>query len=136
MTYSRWSPLVPELPNASVYMIWLITGLLAGRVIYFSLTYLEAISSIEQFNLALWQSKRFYINVIFDLFVAIVAFALFSSGFLVITIGSTDGAPGSGISSLSVTDNAMISFGFGILVGVVRTEFMKKVRNVASGGLG
>jgi hypothetical protein len=133
--YKKWAAAYPEvLPAATQSIFLMISGTLFGRIFYFGATYLETIKSMEQFRNIVTQTSRIYIMLIFDIVVSSIAFVLFSSGFLVVTIGATEGKPGSGISSLLIPENGMIAVGFGILVGIARTEFIKKIREVAKSG--
>lgn len=133
--FEEISTKVPRIPPETLSLFWMLSGTLAGRVIYYGSTYVEVMKDINHYNSIVRQISRVYIGLIFDVFLSGVAFALFASGFLIITIGATEGQPGSGISSLSVTTSALIAFAFGMIIGFARTEFLKKLREVTSGSV-
>lgn len=118
-------------PAQVIYLLFMLSGTMSGRVIFLGSIFLEGIRSMENYNSVSRQISITYIVTIIDVFISSIAFVVLSSGFITVVFGSTDPNNQSGFSSSQINSNSMIAFGFGVLVGIARTEFIKRLMQVA-----
>lgn len=117
-------------PEQTVPFFFMIAGVLVGRLIYFGMAHGEKITSLEQFFALERELSSPFVTLLFDVVTGFVACLLFVTGILVIAIGGGEGTDAA-FSTLHVKDNAMLALAFGVLVGVAKAQFLKKMVDLA-----
>jgi uncharacterized membrane protein len=108
---------------------YVVAGTLLGRLLYFSISWGEAVTSLEDYALARAQARAVWLSLMFDVIVGIAACAAFVSGLIVIAIGVGQG--GGGISTAEIATNGLVAFVFGMIVGLAKTDFLNRLKTVA-----
>ncbi len=128
-----------SLPQSMDTFIFVMIGCLVGRILYFSMSFFERIADMSDFVKRSGDADHPIMMLIFDLVVGFVACLLFVTGIVIIAFGgeqsNSGGAVDAAVSSLMIREFPLLALAFGLIVGVVKTEFLKKLKDVASSGL-
>ncbi|MEM9761552.1 MAG: hypothetical protein AAF968_03415 [Pseudomonadota bacterium] len=112
-------------------------GVLLGRAISFVPLARTQIESLMEYKKLIFRHRSPFLDLFFDILVGCIAALFFINNFIVIEIGQV-GGDGMGISSRKIESNAHLAVGFGVLIGIVRSEFVARLignaRDAVAGG--
>lgn len=107
-----------------------VAGTLLGRLLYFAISWGNVVTSLETYALARAQAGSVWLSLFFDLVVGIAACAIFSSGLIVIEVGTGSDNVG-GFSTNNIDSAPLTAFVTGLLVGLAKTEFLARLGALA-----
>lgn len=123
--------------NTLQTFLLVIVGCLVWRLIYYGMTYTEAINSIEQYFSLEREVSSPIVAIMFDVVAGFVACIFFITGMIVVAFGGEEGADGVvnvAVSTLQMAEKPLLAIGFGVLVGIVKNDFLRKVQGIARDG--
>jgi hypothetical protein len=112
-----------------------VAGTLLGRLLYFAISWGNVVTSLETYALARAQAGSVWLSLFFDLIVGVAACAIFSSGLIVIEVGTGSDNAG-GFSTNNIDSAPLTAFVTGLLVGLAKTEFLARLGALARERLG
>ncbi|WP_425039087.1 hypothetical protein [Primorskyibacter sp. S187A] len=123
-------------PEETTPFFFMIAGVLVGRLIYFGMAHGEKITSLEMYFALERELSSPIVTLLFDIITGFVACLLFVTGIIVISLGGGENSGDAAISTLHVIDNPMLAIAFGVLVGVAKAQFLKKMVGLATERVG
>lgn len=135
----QYAPAVLADVNVNLGKAWafglVVGGTFLGRALFHAMSYTSDLTDLGQYHKMQSQLGNPWVGILIDIIIGLAACVAFMSGFIIIAIGASADAPSSGLNSLSVNDNAMSAFVFGMIVGVARSQFMARVRGASEAAM-
>ncbi|MEX0284654.1 MAG: hypothetical protein AB3N23_08585 [Paracoccaceae bacterium] len=118
-------------------LAFIIAGTLMGRLLYFAMSFGERIDNVEQyFEYESISGEAAALSLLFDIIVGAAAFVMFQTGLVIISIGAESDTGFNGISTLQIDENGLVAFAFGIFIGLSRTAFLSRLRDLSKSKIG